>query len=491
MGIIKKQAIAGSFWAYAGVVLGFVNLAVLSQRFMTTEEVGLTQVLLSFASIFSQIGSLGMGNVAVRLFPQFRNESNKHNGFIALSILVCLFGFLLMCLITFLFKPVFVQTNATESVLLTENYFYIYPLIFFMLFFSIFDSYNRMLFKAVMGTFLRDFFLRILNTITIVLFIFKIVDFEGFVLLFVVVQAIPTIVLTYSLWKRNQLTFKIRFDFINEGLFREIKDVALFGIIAGMSGMALQNIDRIMVSRLIGLEAAGVYSVTFFFATLILISQRAISNISTTVIAESWKRNDLATISDIYVKSSINQFILGVLVFIGIWGNIDNVFLLLKPEYENGKWVIFFIGMSNLVTVLSGVAIYILASSKYYRYHMWLMLFLIGLVIGTNWLLIPIWGLNGAAVASLISMGVYNLIVCFFLYRKFKIHPLRYHHLGIVVAGLVAYFVSNLIAPLSNYLIDIAVRSSVITAVFVMLIVMLKSSDEVNGVVRKIIRPNK
>jgi hypothetical protein len=27
MGVIKKQAIRGSFWSYVGIVLGFVNLA--------------------------------------------------------------------------------------------------------------------------------------------------------------------------------------------------------------------------------------------------------------------------------------------------------------------------------------------------------------------------------------------------------------------------------------------------------------------------------
>jgi O-antigen/teichoic acid export membrane protein len=480
MGIIKKQAIKGSIWSYLGVALGFVNLGVLSQRFLTTEQVGLTQVLISFAAILSQIGTLGFGNVAMRLFPHFRNDSNKHNGFIGLSILVCFCGFVLMSIFSFSFESFFVHSNLQKSSLLTENYFYVYPLIFFMLFFSIFDSYNRMLYNAAMGTFLREFFLRILNTIVIVLFIFKIITFDGFIFLFVISQAIPTVIITLSLWMRNQLTFKFDFSFVNKGLKREMIDVALFGIISALSGMALQNIDRLLVNRFIGLNAAGIYSVTFFFATLILISQRAISNISTTVISESWKMNDVKTISDIYVKSSINQFIIGVLIFIGIWGNIDNIFHLLKPEYVAGKWVIFFIGLSNLVTVLSGVAIYILATSKYYRYHMWFMLFLIILVVLTNVIFIPIWGLTGAAVASFVSTTTYILFACLFLYRKFKIQPLRWKHIGIILAGVVAYLVASVVPPLSNYIIDIGMRSSVLTIVFMGLIIIFKSSDEIN-----------
>ena len=80
MGIIKSQAIKGSVWSYLGVALGFINLVILSQRVFTTEQIGLTQVLISFATILSQVGTLGMGNVAMRLFPHFRNQNNKHNG---------------------------------------------------------------------------------------------------------------------------------------------------------------------------------------------------------------------------------------------------------------------------------------------------------------------------------------------------------------------------------------------------------------------------
>ncbi len=488
MGVIKKQAIRGSFWSYVGIVLGFVNIGILSQKFLSPEQVGLTQVLISFATIFSQVGTLGMGNVAMRLFPHFRNDSNKHNGFIALSIAVCFVGFIVMSIIAFSFEPFLVNSNSAKSELLTDNFFYIFPLIFFLLYFSIFDSYNRMLYNAVMGTFLREFVLRLLNTVLIVLFIFKVISFDGYVLLFVISQGVPMLVLTISLLIRKQLAFKFDFKFLNKSLLKEVVDVALFGIISGLSGMALQNIDRLMVSNFVGLDSAGIYSVTFYFATLILVSQRAISNISTTVIAESWKTNDIKTISDIYVKSSINQFLLGIWVFIGIWGNIDNVFLLLEPEYAKGKWVIFLIGISNLVTVISGVAIYILATSKYYRYHMWFMCFLIALVVITNLIFIPIWGLTGAAFASLISTSAYVFFACFFLYRKFKIQPLSKKHIGILIAGAAAYFASALMPHMSNYMIDIAVRSILISVVFFAIVSLFKSSDEINTIMIKVYR---
>lgn len=485
MGIIAKQSIKGSIWSYLGVALGFLNLGVLSQRFFSTEQVGLTQVLISFATIFSQVGTLGMGNVAMKLFPQFRNESNKHNGFIGLSIVVSLIGFLLMSLIIFSFESFFVHSKSVGSSLFSEHYYFTYPLIFFILFFSIFDSYNRMLFNAVMGTFLREFLLRIINTGLIVLFILKIITFDGYILLYVFSQSVPTIFLTLSLWKRKMLTLKFNFKILTPLLRKEVFDVAVFGIIAGLSGMVIQHVDKIMLNRLINLDASGIYGVTFFFGSLIIISQRAISNISTTVISEAWKTNDIKIIESIYIKSSINQFIIGVLIFIGIWGNIDNVFQILRPEYLAGKWVIFFISLSNLVTVISGGSIYILSTSKYFRYHMWFMAMLIILVILTNLFLIPIWGLTGAAVASFISMLIYTGITILFLYLKFKIHPLKYNHIVILIIGIITYFFSQVIGPMSSFIFDIILRSIFIVIVFGLLIIMFKSSEDINAILRK------
>jgi O-antigen/teichoic acid export membrane protein len=149
-----------------------------------------------------------------------------------------------MSIIAFSFEPFLVNSNSAKSELLTDNFFYIFPLIFFLLYFSIFDSYNRMLYNAVMGTFLREFVLRLLNTVLIVLFIFKVISFDGYVLLFVISQGVPMLVLTISLLIRKQLAFKFDFKFLNKSLLKEVVDVALFGIISGLSGMALQNIDR-------------------------------------------------------------------------------------------------------------------------------------------------------------------------------------------------------------------------------------------------------
>lgn len=114
-----------------------------------------------------------------------------------------------------------------------------------------------------------------------------------------------------------------------------------FGVIVGFSNVLVLSVDRIMVEKMIGMDAAGVYSITFFFGTLVVIPARSLRKIAGTMLAEAWKNKDMKTIEEIYSKSIVNQLLIGVLIFIGLWSNIHNVFEILPKDYESGKWVIF------------------------------------------------------------------------------------------------------------------------------------------------------
>ncbi len=60
MGIIQKQTLKGSLYSYIGVVIGFLNMGILSPKIFTAEQIGLTQVMLATATILSQLGNHGI-----------------------------------------------------------------------------------------------------------------------------------------------------------------------------------------------------------------------------------------------------------------------------------------------------------------------------------------------------------------------------------------------------------------------------------------------
>lgn len=131
MGIIVKQSIKGTFWSYAGVVIGFVTTGLLFPRFLSKELIGLLSLLISFSVIFTQLSTLGINGVTARLFPYFRNSKNNHNGYLFISSVVILVGFTITMTFFGLFYPQFIHANIEKSELLSEYAYLIAPLTFF------------------------------------------------------------------------------------------------------------------------------------------------------------------------------------------------------------------------------------------------------------------------------------------------------------------------------------------------------------------------
>ncbi|MCD4769847.1 MAG: polysaccharide biosynthesis C-terminal domain-containing protein, partial [Bacteroidales bacterium] len=274
--------------------------------------------------------------------------------------------------------------------------------------------------------------------------------------------------------------------FIDKNIRKQIISLSLFGIIAGLSGIAIANIDKYMVNHFEGLGSAGIYSIAVYFAALILIPGRALGKVAVPIIAEAWKRNDLKEINMVYSKSSINQFILGMLIFLGVLGNLDNILRILPPEYGTGGLVIILFGLANLINSSSGVSANILGTSHIYKIQTYLMIFLIALVIITNIIFIPLLGISGAALASLISMVIFTGLRVFILKRKFGFWPYNYKHLVTIILGAITYIIVYMV-PQTGLIPDLIIRSLLISIIFGAGVYLLNISVEVNTKGRTII----
>jgi len=480
LGIIQKQSISGTIYSYIGVILGFVITVVLYTRILTTEEIGLLRVIVSYATLFAQFAGLGFSAVSVKMFPHFRDPEKKHHGFLGLSLIVGLVGFSIALIVFLVLKPLVIDQSQDKSALFNEYFYYVIPLILFTLLFNVFDTYYRVLYNAVKGIFYKEIIQRGFVIIVILLYYFQLIDFNWLVILYILAMITPSILLFGSLIRSKQLHLRPDFTFISKGLRNEMISVGFFGILASFSGVLVLNIDILMINDMLGLSAAGIYTVTFYFGTLILVPLRTMGKISSVVVADAWKANDLITIKNIYKKSSISLSVIGILLFLGIWGNIDNIFHMIKPDFLPGKWVIFFIGIANLLDISLGVNPHIIVNSKYYRFLSYFLFGFAIVLVVSNLLLIPVYGIVGAAIASLISKFIYNLVKYLFLFSKFKLQPFDYKFLILIVIGLSAYWISTLIPSFSNYIVDIIIRSSAITALFMVPVYAFSISDDIN-----------
>jgi O-antigen/teichoic acid export membrane protein len=480
LGIIVNQSVKGAIYIYIGVIMGFVIQGILFPNILSKEQIGLTKIIVVYATLVGQFATLGFNGVTIRLFPFFRDYKSHHHGFLSLALLTGMAGFLVSLGLFLVFKNWFIEYTSIKSALLIEYLNYLIVLIFFQIFFTLFDGYYTALLNSIHGTFLREVFQRVLIIIGVGLFYFDMISFRDFVIIYIASMAVPTLVILFTLIKVGEFSLKTDFAFLKKPLLTSMGVMALFSILNGFSLGIITAIDTIMITGMIGLGALGIYSSTMIFGMMVSLPSRSILKITNIVSARAWKINDLEAIRNIYEKSCMTLFIIGLLMFLGLWSNIDNIFAILGPTFLPGKWVIFFIGLGSLIDMTTGANSSILGSSKYFKVQTAFLILLVVLLVLTNLLLIPAFGITGAAIGAAVSLTILNLLRFLYLWYKFGLQPFNLKFIAVSAIGIGAWFISSLLPVLPNFIADIFVRSTILTILFCLPIYLLKISPDIN-----------
>ena len=85
----------------------------------------------------------------------------------------------------------------------------------------------------------------------------------------------------------------------------------------------------------------------------------------------------------------------------------------MKPEYSLGISIIIYIAFAQFIDAFTSVNTEILSSSKLYRYQTFFIFLMILLVVSLNYLLIPVYGIDGAAISTMLSLSFINIFRTF------------------------------------------------------------------------------
>ncbi|AQG80742.1 lipopolysaccharide biosynthesis protein [Spirosoma montaniterrae] len=493
MGIIKRQTIQSSLYAYAGVAVGFLTQGLLFPNIFSKEQVGLLALLIAVAQVLAQASSLGLNNAGGRYFPYFRNTDRQHNGYLLLSTLTTLAGFGLCVLLLWLGKPWVVEQYGKESALFVEYYYLLIPLTLFTVFFTVFDNYAKLLYDPVTGTMLQQFVQRVLILLAGGLYWLGWISFDQFLGVWLLAFLIPTILMVGSVIRTGNFFVNPDYLSVSPELRRNLIRYSGIILTSALSTQIIWTIDKAMLSTAKGqgLDATGIYSTASYFAAVIALPATMLYKVSGTLIAESWKANDRANILMIYRKSCLNQLIAGCLVFIGVAVNLPVLFRFLPSGYDAGYYVILWLGLAKLIDMATGVNGVILQTSRFYAIDS---LFFIGLIFVTiaanNWL-IPVYGINGAAVAAVLATFLYNLARTLLVWFAFRMQPFSWRNGVVILVAALVWLLSEQISHASGSVwhiaLDVLIRSGTITIAFVGTVYALNLSPDANELIRGVL----
>lgn len=490
MGIIIRQGLKYSTVAYLGVLIGAVNTILVFPRILSPEQYGLMRLLQENGLFIAAFVQLGAANIADKFIPLFRTEDKTNNGFLFFLLLLPLAGFLLFCLLFVGFKHIWLEIYQEKSPAINTYFYYFIPLIFFMMYQLILEAYSRVHLRIVVPGLFRDVVLKLISLGFIILYFLHIITFHQFLLSFIATYGIITLLLLAYLYNLKVLHIKPRFDFLTASLLKEMGIYGAFILLGGAATLIVTKIDFLMLGSLAGTREVAIYTIAFFMGTIIEIPRRAIAQISTPIISQAWQHNDLDKIEDIYKRSAIIQLIVGAFCFLGIWCNADAIFNLIPNGeiYRAGKYVILFIGAARLFDMATGVNGEIILQSRYYRFNLISVVALAVLIVVTNYIFIPIYGINGAAFGTALSVFLYNILKFLFLWIKFGMQPFSSKTIIVLLIAAVTFFAASLVpAPpdeIVTTLLNILFRSVVIMGMFIGFTYIFQVSEDANNLAR-------
>ena len=483
MGIVRHQSIKNSIYIYIGLFFGAISTVLLYPNTFNShpEHLGLLQIIIAYSTVISTISYLGAPKIIVRFFPKFENK----NELITLAFLIPIIGFLLILFSYFLFKDMFLkQINADE--LLINHFQLVFFMLFFLSFFEVFSAISRSLLNATIPIFLREIFLK--GVVIILLFIhwFDYIDFLTFLYLYISIYFGMVLILSYTIFKDFRYRITLRFNEIN---IRELLTYGAFVLVGGASSILVSKVDMMMIAKLMNLQQVAYYTIAFFIGNVILVPARSIGSIISPLVAQNWASNDLTKIDDIYKKSSLNQLLLGGLLFLAVWLNIDEGLSLLPDKFQGGKYVVLYISLSKLYSVATGITSQIIINSKFYRFDLYSNIILLGITILSNYIFIPessplfeygIVGINGAAFATALSIIIFNTFKIIFVRIKIGIQPFTFQTFKALTLIILTYYIVNIISFSDNLLYAILLRSVLILLIFLPLMLFFHISEDIN-----------
>ncbi len=492
MTIIKRQTILGTIWAYLGVFVGTITQAFLIPKYLTTEENGLLAMLMSWMYILVFVANLGFTSAGTKFFDRFRNEERQHSGFLNLGIRFIFLGMILISLFLFLFENQIIESNIGDTSLFKRFYFLIIPITFSTALFNLFDNYAKGLYDTLTGNFLSQFLQRFLVLLSVLAYALDLISFKLFIGLWAAGISFPTLLMIIHAARLQG--FSLRKDHLlrRENLKKPFFTFAGFSILTGLSNIIITKLDTLMVYDYLGLSNTGIYNTCLFFGSVMTISYNVNLKASTAIVLDAMARKEFDKIRQIFKKSSVTQTLFGTLLLALVWINLDELFSFVKPEYALGKQVIIIIGLAKLYDLACGVNTLILSFSEYYKYDSVLVISFIGLLFILNKLLIPPFGLNGAAFAAFLATIYYNTTRNFLIWKFFRMHPYSWNLLFIILGGAVLVYLGSRL-PASDAspllaLMSVSYKSVLITLLFVLFIYFSKFSEDVNQLINRIFR---
>ncbi|WP_420601365.1 lipopolysaccharide biosynthesis protein [Flagellimonas sp.] len=479
MGIILKQSFKNTIVTFIGFGFGALNTLFLYTNIMEPTYYGLVTFILATGAILMPVMSAGAHNSLVKYYSAQKEDSK--NGFLTLMMISPLLIILPLTLLVWLGYDAIGEFLSIKNVLVKNYLWYLFLVGIAMAYFEVFYAWSKVHLKSVFGNFLKEVFARICASVLLALLYFEVLDLDFFLKAIVGVYVLRTLLMTLYAYSLHRPVLSFKFP-------KNTKPIVGYGmlmVLGGSVALILLEIDKFMINQFMALDNVAFYGVAIYIATSIIVPARAMHQITYPMTANYLNEGNFFELESLYKKTSLTSFIASGILFVLIIMNIDDLFLMLPEEYRGGFSIIALIGLAKVFDSLLGNINAILYYSEYYRWVLVMGICFAVVTIVLNLWLIPLYGIEGAALASFMAIFLFNLSKLIFVKLKFGFLPFSGATFKVFATLLLIGALFYMLQFPFHPIINIVLKSILIGAMYLGILFRFEISEDVSGVLSK------
>ena len=492
MGVIAKQSIKGTIVTYLGVAVGFLTTFFVITRFLTAEEIGLARVLIDAATLFIGLAQLGTNTSILRFYPYFKSAEREEHGFFFWTIVVPMLGFLLVALLFMICYTPLSHWFGEKSPLFVNYYYLVLPLAFFMLYQTVFETNANVRMHIVVPRAVRELLTRVGLLVVYLLYAFDVLTMDGFVWSLIGVYALAALCNAVYLFSLGGVSLKPDFAYLrqNRPIVRKYLLYTAFLILSAVVSVLAPTLSSFFITAQMGLNYTGIFAIATYMAVMVSIPYRSLTAIASPQMSMAIKNDNRAEAGTLLAQVSGNLLLIGGLILAVIWVNIDIIFAILPngATYAVARRTVLLLGLGQLFVATFQFALTTLSYSRFYPLSLLFSFVLTALALVLNNLFIPRWGMDGAALATLIADVSYYALAFIAVRLILGCRILTRRHV-LTILLLVLLFAANRLCvqymPVTNIWLSGLLRSLLIVIV-AWGAYRLKLSPEINEVLHRV-----
>ncbi len=211
--------------------------------------------------------------------------------------------------------------------------------------------------------------------------------------------------------------------------FGQVRQVAWPIFLSSSIFMLISWTDTLMIGYFKDEADVGIYRIAFKISTVIAFTQFAINGIAAPMIADLYHRNDMKGLRALIHQVGLFNFFFSVPIFLVILIAPSFLLGLFGAEFVAGRGLLLTLSAGQVVFALSGPVMYILTMTKHEKAALYIMYITAGVNLIGNAILIPIIGLQGAAIATTFTTILWNVIAVLAVKRYLGVVAIPFLHI--------------------------------------------------------------